>query len=171
MLTLDEEDEHLRARTYFNQSGRPTVAIDGRRVQLSRLILSLAGMSLFGLVVDHVSGDILDNRKTNLRPCSRSDNACNRHKHQTSNPGVVYNPRCGKRPYHVQISYDGMVYSLPRISDRERAIAIRNHVAIRVQGQFAVIQLTSYRLSQEDIGWIDANMAVKPDHRKRKLAA
>lgn len=166
-LVFDPEDEQLRSRVYFNQFGRPTVNIDGRRVQLSRLVLSLAGVNISSLVVDHANGDFTDNRKANLRPCSRSENSCNRHKNRTKIPGVIHNPRCRTNPYRVQIAFDGRIYSLPWVSDRERAIALRNHVAKQMQGDFAVMQITSYRLSVEDFGWVIEHLAVKTDHRKK----
>lgn len=48
-----------------------------RRNQLMhRLIMAPAN----GLVVDHINHDGLDNRRANLRVCTRSQNSCNRRK-------------------------------------------------------------------------------------------
>lgn len=49
-------------------------------VYLHRLIMKPAG----GLVVDHISGDGLDNRRSNLRVVTKSQNGLNRNSGRTS---------------------------------------------------------------------------------------
>lgn len=51
----------------------------GRRVLMHRMILGLDGP-----MTDHRDGDGLNNRRSNLRPCTRSQNMANKKKHRNS---------------------------------------------------------------------------------------
>jgi hypothetical protein len=48
---------------------------NGKTVLMHRLLLHLQEVS--SPMVDHINGDTLDNRRCNLRPCNRSQNARN----------------------------------------------------------------------------------------------
>lgn len=68
---------------------------DGRTLMLHRAIMQPPA----GMVVDHINGDGLDNRRENLRIATRKQNAQNRRKHKpTSSRFIgVYWHRYGKR--------------------------------------------------------------------------
>lgn len=76
---VDEEDFYSVSRHgwYFMNSGYAVATIKGKKVLLHRFIMSAP----IGLEVDHVNGDKLDNRKNNLRLCTRQQNEVNK------NPG------------------------------------------------------------------------------------
>lgn len=61
----------------------------GKRIHLHRLITNCAE----NMVVDHINGNGLDNRKENLRVVSQSKNCLNRNKKFIKNNGIHYNKR------------------------------------------------------------------------------
>jgi len=67
---------------------------DNKSILMHRLILELDDPKK---VVDHINGDTLDNRKENLRACSKSLNALNSKKWK----GYYYDKR--KNKWHVRI--------------------------------------------------------------------
>jgi len=68
---------------------------------LHRLILRVPA----GFVVDHINGDTLDNRKSNLRICTQQQNSFNsRSKNPISGYKGVYK---NKKKWHSQLMIDG----------------------------------------------------------------
>lgn len=97
-LVDDEDFEWLnqyRWLTYATRSGYEyaLTTIKSKRVYMHRLI---AGVD--GLVVDHINGHTLDNRRENLRAVTAAENSRNQHSCRPSNTGVkgVYARRDGR---------------------------------------------------------------------------
>ena len=66
-----------------------------------------------GADVDHINGDTLDNRRSNLRVCDRSQNLCNRKKmagKSSRYKGVSYNKLRGK--WDARLMFRGKQYCL-----------------------------------------------------------
>lgn len=69
-------------RWYCNNHGY-AMRCSRKRVSLHRLVMGAPD----GFDVDHINGDTLDNRKSNLRICSRSQNMANRKTNKNNKTG------------------------------------------------------------------------------------
>jgi hypothetical protein len=89
-----------------------------------------------GLFVDHINGDGLDNRRGNLRVCTKSENGFNRGKNSnntTGYKGVTTN----KGKYRAQIRIDGKMCGLGRYTDPVEAAKAYDRAAKKHYGEFA----------------------------------
>lgn len=102
------------------------------RVYMHRVILGTASF------VDHINGNGLDNRRSNLRPATRSQNQWNRGALATNTSG--YKGVCLYKPtgmWQAQITSSGKVYYLGRYSDAEDAARAYNNAAVALHGSRA----------------------------------
>jgi HNH endonuclease len=90
-----------------------------------------------GMEVDHKNGDGLDNRKSNLRIATRSQNLGNCHKQpgRTGYRGVYWHRR--NRMYHALIRHEGKRHSLGYYYDAEAAGRAYDYAAYQLRGEFA----------------------------------
>lgn len=91
-----------------------------------------------GVVVDHISGNTLDNRRENLRRGTQSQNMANRGptKSNTSGlKGVSFDQSRGK--WIAMIGINGKQKNLGRFMDRDDAAAAYQQAAISIFGEFA----------------------------------
>jgi hypothetical protein len=112
-----------------------------RKLSLHRLVTNCPD----GKDVDHINHDKLDNRKSNLRICSRSENCMNK-RIQNNNthdcPGLVWRER--DRVWEVYIAIDGKYKYIGGSKDKNKAIKIRKDAEKNIYGEFRL---------KEDIAW------------------
>ena len=88
--------------------------------------------------VDHISMDKLDNRMSNIRPCSQSQNLANRLASKNSKTGVKgVHPFKGGPKFAAQITKTGKVYSLGVFYTIEDASLAYREKAAELFGEFA----------------------------------
>lgn len=91
-----------------------------------------------GLVVDHLNGNTLDNRKCNLRVCTYSQNSMNRIKQINNNSGYKgVSWHKNHKIYESRIMSNGVnihIGSFENIIDAARAY---NDAAVKYHGEFA----------------------------------
>lgn len=123
---------------WYAQKGRNTTYavanVNGKRVSMHRLILDAQP----GDVVDHANGNGLDNRRSNIRGCTYSENNANRiirSATASQYKGVCWHKRAKR--WHARIIKDKQVFSLG-LFDTERDAAIAYNAAAKVVfGKFA----------------------------------
>jgi hypothetical protein len=106
--------------------------VDGkRRLQyLHNFLLGFKG-------VDHISNDSLDNRRSNLRPCSPSENQLNRpanKNNRSGRKGVVWHSRSGR--WMASLKVEGRAYYLGYFDSVESAAFAHEGFARIMHGDF-----------------------------------
>lgn len=127
------------------QMGRPAGGINGdgyRRIKINRklyavhrLVWVMHGNDSVPFV-DHINGDVLDNRIENLRAATHSQNCMNRRVRFDSKSGVKgVNLRKGK--WHTCVILNNEKYSAGTFDRKEDAIAAVDKLRKKLHGEFA----------------------------------
>ncbi|WP_367126151.1 HNH endonuclease [Ralstonia sp. CP] len=112
------------------------VRIHGKRTQatMHRQIMGLATGDKRH--VDHINGDTLDNRRSNLRVCSHSDNQHNKGAQRNNKCGIK-NVRNRNGKWCAEIRYKGKLYYLGNMETIELAEECVSLVREMIHGEFA----------------------------------
>lgn len=89
-----------------------------------------------GEVVDHINGDTLDNRRSNLRVCSYSQNSKNQKISKRNKTGVVGVCMSKNGKYIAQIRSDGKDMYLGSFKTIEEAIKARKDAELKYFGKY-----------------------------------
>jgi hypothetical protein len=175
-LVDDEDFEELnkylwsaiRKRKIF-YAIRTVLKADGghMNIEMHQQILEVSD----GLKVDHINGNGLDNRRCNLRPCTNSQNLCNRGRTRNNTSGykgVSWDKRAHK--WEASIGVDGKHKHLGRFDSREDAARAYNEAAKRLHGNFARLNEIPSPNPDPNIDDIDGNgVDDQPHTNSRKL--
>jgi hypothetical protein len=125
-LVDDDEYEHLaKHKWHVNAYGYAVTWIDRRIVFMHRKIIGAEK----GQLVDHVNHQTTDNRRSNLRLCTRSQNAMNmkRRKGRSKFKGVFWADHARRWRARITVNYKA-IYLGYFDSELEAALAAaRNH--------------------------------------------
>lgn len=139
LIKVDAEDAHFLELNWHVNSGGYVVR-NLRLDSVTRITLGLH-RAILGLgygdkrQVDHINGDLLDNRRSNLRICIKADNAKNR-KLNKNNPLRIKGVTMEGKSYKAQIQSDGRKVYLGCFTSLAKAEAAYLSVAERLHGQF-----------------------------------
>jgi len=109
----------------------------GNIISMHRVIL---GDKCNGMDVDHKDGNGLNNRRSNLRVCTRAENVRNRQKPVTNKEKYIgIKTYAGKRKttYRAIIGHNGRVYHLGMFATEEEAARAYDKKAREFFGEFA----------------------------------
>lgn len=108
--------------------------IDNKMVSLHRLIMGNPSSH-----VDHRDGNTLNNRRSNLRLCSRSQNKANskRYRNNTSGYKGVSPTRSRRNPWQAIIYHERKQFHLGLFKTAEAAHEAYKAAAMRIYGEFA----------------------------------
>lgn len=135
---VDADDATLvsgyRWRSYYRYGGwYVQTSVRSRALLLHRLVMNAP----VGLLVDHINGDKLDNRRSNLRLCTNAQNQWNRHVRFGTSPykGVSWDKKASK--WRAAIRFNGRTTNLGSFDDERDAALAYNAAALRLFGEFA----------------------------------
>lgn len=139
---IDTEDlDKVKLRSWsLTPKGYVFSKISGKKVLLHRLILEAPK----GTEVDHIHHDTLDNRKSEIRLCTKSQNQHNQERIKLSNTdskGVHYNKRTHK--FQAYIGVNKMNHHLGFYDTYNEAMAVRKQAEIDFHKEFRYQQQRS----------------------------
>ena len=113
--------------------------IDGKTVLMHRLIMNMHGKN--PQQIDHANHDTLDNRKLNLRGCTKQQNAFNQKMHFDNRSGYkgVTTQKCGK--HIVRVTKSRKVYYCGFFVDAKEAALAYNIKAKELFGEYALLNV------------------------------
>lgn len=111
----------------YRNNGRSTA------IRMHRILLDAPA----GMDVDHIDMDTLNNRRSNLRICSRSQNLANKNVRSDSSSGVKGVFRHPNGRFRAKIKFEGRQIHIGYFSTPEEAAAAYKTEAVRLFGEFA----------------------------------
>jgi len=125
------------AKRYGRKNGKQCV------VFLHRLITDAPD----GMVVDHINGNTLDNRRSNLRLCTHQQNSWNR-KSTVANTGFFgVHKNFRKNSWRGIVCLNGKLHYTRSCKSPEQAARLRDELAIRLCGEFATLNFPTERIA------------------------
>lgn len=137
-VLLDEEDASvLKYRWYlsFHKDGSPKyVMASGKPTKyLHREIMKPP----VGYEIDHINGNKLDNRRSNLRICKRSENLRNRSPFSSKSTYKGVENQKGGKSWRAAITYDGIFIYTKSFDTEVEAARAYDKLASKLYGEFA----------------------------------
>jgi hypothetical protein len=139
-ILIDSEDyERIKDYSMWVHNTKKYVFLDkivnGKRTRhrLHRYIMGAKDSKIF---IDHINGEKLDNRKSNLRFCNNSQNLANRGKTKLNTSGYkgvskTYSTSPKQWRARIQHKHIGRFYT------KEEAALAYNKAAIKIYGEYA----------------------------------
>jgi len=141
----DEDFDRINQYRWYWKQGHGTIsgyalrmssARHGRRreLRMHKEVLGLSGDQ----IADHINGNGLDNRKENLRICSKAENARNVPKYRNNSSGFKGVSWCHEqKKWRAIIGVNGRLVHLGRFTTKEDAARAYNEAAKKHFGEFA----------------------------------
>lgn len=132
-LVDDEDFEYLNQwKWHFSSRGYAMRRAYKKNIHMHRAVFRIDEK----LQCDHINGNRIDNRKSNLRPCTQNENMMNKKAYKNNKTGYKgVNFQNGK--YHASISILGKKTHLGHFKTAEEAARKYDEAAIQKFGIFA----------------------------------
>lgn len=132
----------------FRHTTYARTTIGGKGVYMHRFLLAPEK----GQEVDHINKDGLDNRRKNIRVCTRAENMRNaRIKNSTGFRGAYHDPANNR--YRAEIRVNGVRNKLGSFRTAVEAALAYDEAAVRLHGEFATLNFPSVSGS----GWVGSH--------------
>lgn len=116
-----------------NQTGYAETTIDGKFVKQHRVLIDVPEQ----LDVDHINGIRNDNRRSNLRVVTKSENNKNRKLNDNNSTGAKGVCKLPNGKYHARIQFNGTRMSIGTFNTIKQAADAYDQKAIELFGEFA----------------------------------
>lgn len=138
-LCLVDDEDYERFKDYYWYV-RKDGYVSGRAKRADKLQLLHRAIlePPRNLLVDHVNGNPLDNRRANLRLCTYRQNSANSRTWGGANTYRNISWVAHANAWRVRFSQTGEVLFQLYVKDLEEAIHLRNDIAVQLDGEFAV---------------------------------
>jgi len=123
---------------YLNKHGYIRIDIDGKYYQAPSLVWLIVTGSNPIAEIDHIDNDKVNNKLSNLREASRSQNEINigvKHNNKSGYLGVSWVDR--KSKWLAQVTRDKVRYHVGWFDDPREAAIARDKAAIRLHGEYS----------------------------------
>lgn len=141
VLVDDNIIEEINKYKWHVNDGYVRGYVNGKVVKLHRFIMKPNKKEL----IDHINHNPLDNRRSNLRVCTHTQNMANRLVNKTSRSGlkgVCYDKSMSRRKrWAAYISHKGKIIKIGRYFTKEDAAAAHDRVALELRGNFAKLNM------------------------------
>jgi hypothetical protein len=147
-LVSEEDAERVLAMTW-GQAKTPNTTYAFHRVFERGELVYFIQMHRFvmdapkGVLVDHINGDGLDNRRCNLRLATAQQNSCNRRINSNSRSGFRGVWKSSPNRFSAKINCGGKIIHLGTFLTAEEAARVRDEAAIKLHGEFASLNFPS----------------------------
>lgn len=134
-VIIDKEDyEKIKGYLWYTSKGYALTHFKGTTLKIHRIILNIGE----GMVVDHINGNPLDNRKANLRICTQHQNAMNVKKPKNNKSGIkgvrwVEN----RHKWEAFIGYNRKQIHLGQFDSVDEAVNARKNAEAKYYGEYA----------------------------------
>ena len=140
MTTVDDEDfGSLSRHRWFVQQGRKHIYVARRKAGKTILLHRVIMQPPHGMIVDHINGNGLDNRRANLRVCTHSLNNHNHKRRGATSKyrGVSFERRPKK--WRVMIRKDNKRHWIGSFADEIEAAIAYDEAAKQLWGKEACL--------------------------------
>lgn len=133
LLDSDDLDKVTKYQWSIGSHGYATSGAGSKQILMHRLIANLDDT---GKVIDHINRNKLDNRKSNLRICSPSENSMNKGVQNNNKLGFKGVTKTAEGNYQAIITFNGRPMYLGRYATPELAFKSYELVASSLFGEF-----------------------------------
>ena len=147
----DSDDWYYGIRTEKGREGKPY----RRRKNHAKMLHALIMNTPKGMFTDHINGDPLDNRRSNLRICTVSENNRNAPNHRDGTSGykgVCYIKDCPSRikRWRAVVNYNKKAFYLGIFATAEEAARAYDAKALELHGEYAYLNFPNEKNTEKN---------------------
>ena len=165
---VDDEDFDwiMTMGKWYESKGYCQKKLKRKNVQLHRIIMAKYH-NVEGMVIDHKNHFPLDNRKFNLRVCTRSDNSRNQISSRKYKGVYLRKNRKPSAKLYIKTSPKRTQYNLGISDNLEKLASIYDYAATLLFGEFAYLNQSGYILTKKEKA--DVRLRIELKHKGIKV--